>query len=353
MERHRGPVPQLIAAQAARTPDAVAVISEDAHLSYEELDARAGRLARLLAAAGAGPETVVGLACSGARMITAITGAWRAGAAYLPLDPAYPGARLAFLLADSGAGVLVTGPGLDAGLDGLEAGQRTCRTARRAGAAAAIRAAAGRAGGVRDLHVGIDRAAEGRGGQPRRAGEPGGGAGPGAGRRAGGAGAAVRLVQLRCLGAGCGGGAGGGGDAGGGHCRAAAEPGRLAALVRGAGVRAASVVPSLLGVLDPADLAGVEKLVVGAELMTAALAGAVQPGGAGQRVRSDRGHGDASRPAVSDRRRRRPGADGPPGGQHPGVRAGCVAGPGAGRGGRGAVHRGGAAGPRLLRAARG
>ena len=57
-------------------------------------------------------------------MVTAIWGCWRAGAAYLPLDPGYPPARLAFMLADSGAGVLVAGPGLDAGLDGLEAGQR-------------------------------------------------------------------------------------------------------------------------------------------------------------------------------------------------------------------------------------
>ena len=47
---------------------------------------------------------------------------WRAGAAYLPLDPAYPPARLAFVLADSGAGVLVTGPGLGAGRAGLVRG---------------------------------------------------------------------------------------------------------------------------------------------------------------------------------------------------------------------------------------
>ena len=112
-------VPELIAAQAGRTPDAVAVVCGDVHISYGELDARAGRLARVLAGAGAGPEAVVGLCLQrGPEMVTAIAGVWRAGAAYLPLDPAYPPARLAFLLADSGAGVLVAGPGLDGALDG-------------------------------------------------------------------------------------------------------------------------------------------------------------------------------------------------------------------------------------------
>ena len=105
-------MPELIAARAAACPDAVAVVCGDAVLSYGELDARAGRLARLVAGAGAGPESVVGLCLEqDAQMVTAIAAVLRAGAAYLPLDPGYPRARLALLLADSGAGVLVAGPG--------------------------------------------------------------------------------------------------------------------------------------------------------------------------------------------------------------------------------------------------
>jgi hypothetical protein len=122
-----GPVPagsvaELAAAQAARAPDAVAVCCDGAWLSYGELLERAGRLGGYLRAAGAGPETVVGLCLPrGAEMVTAIVGTWLAGAAYLPLDAGYPAQRLAFMLADSGAALVVARGGLPAGLPAVPA----------------------------------------------------------------------------------------------------------------------------------------------------------------------------------------------------------------------------------------
>ena len=323
-------------------------------LSYGELDARAARLARLLAGAGAGPESVVGLCLQrGPEMVTAIAGVWRAGAAYLPLDPAYPPARLAFLLADSGAGVLVTGPGLAAGLDGLEAGQLVVLdgppppvpplpvAALRGGQAAYVIYTSGSTGQPKGVAVppgGLGNLAAALG--------PVLGAGPG-----------VRMLQFASFSF----------DASVLDVAVAlaagatlvvatagqrAEPGRLAALVRGAGVRAASVVPSLLGVLDPADLAGVDKLVVGSELMTAALAARWR---AGRQLVNAYGPTEATVIVTTGVITGAPGpaAGRRPGGQYPGLRAGRVAGPGPGRGGRGTIYRGGAAGPRLCLAARG
>ncbi len=100
---------ELFEAQAERTPEAVAVVFEDETLTYRELDARANRLARRLAGLGAGPEVRVGICLErSAGMVVALLAVLKAGAAYLPLDPAYPAERLAYMLADSGARVLVT-----------------------------------------------------------------------------------------------------------------------------------------------------------------------------------------------------------------------------------------------------
>jgi amino acid adenylation domain-containing protein len=103
-----GGLQQLIEAQAARTPDRPALAAGGERLSYRELHRRANRLAHILRRRGIGPESVVAvLAERSIEMVVAILGTLKAGAAYLPLDPAYPTERLAFLLADSGAAALL------------------------------------------------------------------------------------------------------------------------------------------------------------------------------------------------------------------------------------------------------
>ena len=102
-------LPALFAAQAARTPDAVAVVFEDRTLTYAALDAHANRLAHHLQSLGVGPETMVGLCVERSpEMVIGLLGILKAGGAYLPLDPNYPRERLAFMLADAGCPVLVT-----------------------------------------------------------------------------------------------------------------------------------------------------------------------------------------------------------------------------------------------------
>ncbi|HET9443913.1 MAG TPA: amino acid adenylation domain-containing protein, partial [Acidimicrobiales bacterium] len=111
-------VADLVAAQVARRPDAPAVGCGPATLSYADLDARAGRLARHLAGLGVGPGTLVGLHLTrSVDMVVALLAVARAGGAYLPLDPDFPAERLAFMLADSGAAVVLCESGLGGDLD--------------------------------------------------------------------------------------------------------------------------------------------------------------------------------------------------------------------------------------------
>ncbi|WP_253888107.1 non-ribosomal peptide synthetase [Actinokineospora diospyrosa] len=98
----RRTVADLVEDQQARTPDAIAVVSEDGTLTYAELGARVRALAAHLRGLGVGPETVVGVcAVRGAAMVVGVLAVLRAGGAYLPLDPEYPTDRLSYMLTDA------------------------------------------------------------------------------------------------------------------------------------------------------------------------------------------------------------------------------------------------------------
>ncbi|WP_405583992.1 amino acid adenylation domain-containing protein [Streptomyces sp. NBC_01092] len=110
----RTTIPELFAAQAARTPDAVAVTAGADSLTYRQLDERANRLAHLLAARGAGPEAFVAVALPrGADLIVAVLAVLKAGAAYLPLEPAHPADRVAHTLRDARPVLLLTSSDVD------------------------------------------------------------------------------------------------------------------------------------------------------------------------------------------------------------------------------------------------
>ncbi len=112
--RHTAPFPAertlhgWFAEQAARTPDRPALVDGDASLSYRELDRRSSQLAHYLRARGVEPGGLVGLCVErSAAVVVGILGILKAGCAYVPLDPAYPAERLAFMLRDSQARALI------------------------------------------------------------------------------------------------------------------------------------------------------------------------------------------------------------------------------------------------------
>ena len=248
-------VPELIAARAAACPDAVAVVCGDVHLSYGELDVRAGRLARLLAGAGAGPERWWGCAWSGApEMVTAMWGYGGPGRRTCRWTRATrrPGWRRCWPAAGPGCWSPVP-----AWTRAWRRGSGSCWMARRrrwsplpavavrAGQAAYVIYTSGSTGTPKGV-----QASQGGLGNLVAALGPVLGAGPG-----------VRVLQFAAFSF----------DASVLDVAVAltsgatlvvatagqrAEPGLLTALVAGAGVRSASVVPSLLAVLDPADCPG-------------------------------------------------------------------------------------------------
>ncbi|MFK4099059.1 amino acid adenylation domain-containing protein [Streptomyces sp. NPDC019531] len=122
-------LPEMFEAQVARTPHAVAVVSDGkdgtggTELTYDELNRRAGRLARHLVALGAGPETVVAVVLPRRpEVVVALLAVLKTGAAYLPIDPANPQARIDALVADAGAAIVLDEDALaaapDTGADG-------------------------------------------------------------------------------------------------------------------------------------------------------------------------------------------------------------------------------------------
>ena len=167
---------ELIADRARQTPQRTAVVCGIERLNYAELDTRANRLAHHLVGLGVGPETLVGIAVErSVEMLVGLLGILKAGGAYVPVDPAYPAERQAFMLESSPAPVLVTqerlrrpaaGGGAHRGLPGSRlAGDRPPAGPGAAGAEHS------RAAGLRHLHLGLDRAAQGRADPAPRAGQ--------------------------------------------------------------------------------------------------------------------------------------------------------------------------------------
>ena len=115
-------VHELFQAHAARTPQAAALVFEDTTLTYAELNARANRLAHRLIALGVRPDSPVVIALPrGVEMVVAVLATLKAGGAYVPLDPDYPSERLAFMLDDCRARVVLTDTAVQARLSASRA----------------------------------------------------------------------------------------------------------------------------------------------------------------------------------------------------------------------------------------
>ena len=120
-------VHHLFEVQVEKTPEAIAVVFEDQQLTYQELNHRANQLAHHLQTLGMAPELRVGICLErSALMVIGLLGIFKAGGAYLPLEPSYPENRLAFMLEDAGVSVLLTVQKLVTKLPKPENVQRVC-----------------------------------------------------------------------------------------------------------------------------------------------------------------------------------------------------------------------------------
>ncbi|MGC1184561.1 MAG: condensation domain-containing protein, partial [Candidatus Dormiibacterota bacterium] len=117
---------ELVAVQAERVPDKVAIEFQEQLLTYRQLESQAEQLARRLRAAGVKPGSVVGLCLERSlEMVVGMLGILKLGAAYIPLDPLYPRERIAFVVADAGAQVILTQRSLVGSLP-LNTGKAVC-----------------------------------------------------------------------------------------------------------------------------------------------------------------------------------------------------------------------------------
>ncbi|MCW6008651.1 amino acid adenylation domain-containing protein [Micromonospora sp. CPCC 205371] len=251
-------VHELIVSRAQEAPDAVAVVCGDEAVTYAGLLAKACGLAHRLRSQGVGAESVVGLCLPrGVDMVVGMLGVWLAGAAFVPLDPDYPGDRLNFMVADAGAGPVlsdVSVVGWPSSVPEVEVdGRQLAYVIYTSGST-------GRPKGVQLAHGGLVNLVAAMGGLL--------------------SGRVLQFVSFSF-------------DAsvldvavtlaGGGTLVIAgagerSDTDRLTGLIRSAAVEAASVVPSLLRVLDPVELSGLSRMSTGAEALDSGLAQRWLPG---------------------------------------------------------------------------
>ena len=164
---HAGVVPEVFAAQVARSPQAVAISCGERSWTYREVEEAANRLAHLLAAQARARVRVWGCCCPACEAVVAILAVLETGAAYLPIDPGLPDTRIEFLLVDAAPIAVLTTTGLRLRLDGQELlvlDVEDPRVQTYPGTGLPVLGA--EATCVPDLHLGHYRRPQGRGGHP-------------------------------------------------------------------------------------------------------------------------------------------------------------------------------------------